>query len=460
MQLRPYQSSLIEELRGGFRAGVRRQLLVSPTGSGKTVLFAFIVKGAVAKTLRVMVLAHRAEILDQISRTLTAVGVQHGLIQAGEDMSATAQVQVASVQTLVRRFDKVPSPDIVIVDEAHHSTAGQWAKVFAQYPNAMFLGVTATPERLDGSGLGEFYQRLVRGPEVQWLIDNGFLSQPVYFAPKQAIDLSAIRKMAGEFSKEDAAALLDKPSITGDAVAHYLKYASRRKAVAFCVNLKHAEHVAEQFRASGIPAGTIDGTLTREDRKQRVADLASGKISVLTSCEIVSEGFDLPAVDAAILLRPTASLALHLQQVGRCLRVAPGKSESIILDHVGNCLRHGLAEEPRDWSLEGSSSKKRKKDDILDTRQCEKCYAVFSGPVCPQCGAAKVSKARELEQREGELEALNAEKVAASRMRLREEGRAQTLDDLLKLAAARGYKRGWAIHRFQARQNRMQPSLP
>ena len=141
MQLRPYQSSLIEDLRGGFRAGVRRQLLVSPTGSGKTVLFSFIVKGAVAKSLRVMVLAHRAEILDQISRTITTVGVPHGLIQAGEAMSATAQVQVASVQTLVRRFDQASAPDLVIMNEAHHSTAGRWAKVFAQYPNAMFLGV-------------------------------------------------------------------------------------------------------------------------------------------------------------------------------------------------------------------------------------------------------------------------------------------------------------------------------
>jgi len=454
MQLRPYQTSLIEELRDGFRRGFTRQGLVSPTGSGKTVLFSYVVKNAAAKGLRVWVIAHRAEILDQISATLSVVGVQHGMVRAGEQVEPKQAVQVASIQTLVRRFDQLPSPDFIVIDECHHSTAGQWAKVFAQYPKAKFLGVTATPERLDGRGLGEFFQTLVRGPEVQWLFDYGFLAVPVYYAPKTAIDVSSLRKMAGEFSKQESAELMDKPSITGDAVAHYRKYALGCKAVAFCVNLKHAEHVAEQFRAAGIPSATIDGTLTRDERRQRVADLTAGRVSVLTSCEIVSEGFDLPSVDAAILLRPTASLALHLQQVGRALRVSPGKQQAVILDHVGNCLRHGLAEERREWSLEGGSAKKRKKDDLLDTRQCEKCYAVFTGTSCPQCGEERVSKARELEQREGELEALDAEKVAASRMRLREEGKAQTLADLMALAKQRGYRAGWAIHRFNARKQR------
>ena len=459
MILREYQQQLIDSMRDGYRSGAQRILAVSPTGSGKTVTFAFVTKSASSKGKRVMIVAHRSEILQQISSALRAVEVEHGVIQSGKSMDQTLNVQVASIGTLVRRFDKVVPPDLIVVDEAHHSMAQQWIDMFAAFPKAQVLGVTATPERLDGKGLSAVYHRLVLGPSVQWLIDRGFLAKPIYFAPKQIVDVSVLKKVAGDYSKGEAEELLNKPSITGDVIQHYRKCANGLRAVVFCVNLRHAEMVADSFRASGIPAASIDGTLTDADRKQRVADLSSGRIPVLTSCEIVSEGFDLPSVGAAILLRPTTSLALHLQQIGRALRPSEGKRNAIILDHVGNCLRHGLAEEEREWSLEGYAARKRKTDDVrVECKQCSKCYAIFVGKICPQCGSERELSQREIEEREGELVRLEEQHKAAllARHRKREEWACKSREDFIKLGRARGYKNpeAWAFFRIKNSKRR------
>ena len=449
IQLRDYQSASADELRSGYRAGLRRQLLVSPTGSGKTVLFAFVTKNSVQKGNRVMIIAHRSEILGQISRTLKTVGVDHGMIQSGVRSDPSKMVHVASVQTLVNRFDDIATPDFIVLDEAHHAAAGTWVKVFARYNDARYLGVTATPERLDGRGLNEFFDRLVLGPSVQWLIDNKFLARPRYFAPEVTPDLSSVRKMAGDFSKSESEEIMDKPSITGDAVAHYKRHLYPRTAVAFCVSLAHAEHVAECFRSSGVTAAVIDGKLSDDERTKRVTDLASGQIKVLVSCELISEGFDLPSTGGAILLRPTASVAMCLQQIGRALRPKADGSEAVILDHVGNVLRHGLAEEPREWTLEGRVAKKRTKEAVLETRQCTTCFCIFAGLKCPECGVERASKVREIEQREGELRELEVQKMAEAREARIQVGRAQSYEDLVAIEKARGYKRGWAFHRWR-----------
>lgn len=448
MELRHYQQETIDRARFCFRQGHQRVLLVSPTGSGKSLMFSFITKSAVERGLRVMILAHRSEILDQISRTLADVGVEHGEIRAGISCDQSKAVTVASVQTLCRRLDRVTPPDLVVVDEAHHSCAGQWVSVFAAFDKAKFLGVTATPERLDGKGLGDFYSVLVEGPSVEWLIQNRYLATPVYYAPQQSVDVNKTKKIAGDFSKKEIGNLMDKPSITGDAVSHYLKLANGRTAVAFCVNLDHAAHVAAQFNAAGIPSAVIDGTLSRDDRRQRVSDLSNRNLMVLTSCDLVSEGFDLPSVGAAILLRPTLSLSLHLQQIGRALRPAPGKSDALILDHAGNCLRHGLAEEIREWSLEGHVAKKRKKDAVIETKQCATCFAIFSGQLCPQCGTERETKQREIEHVDGQLAVVTAEQIAKARALRAEERGCNSLADFMRIGKQRGYKPGWAYFRW------------
>lgn len=452
MTLRPYQNQLANDIRGAFGSGANRPLAVSPTGSGKTVLFSYITSQVLKRGSRVIIVAHRREILDQISATLKRVGVPHGFIQAGKSASIQPAM-VASIQTLARRLDTVPAPDLVIIDEAHHSVSKSYVQMFAAWPTAKFIGVTATPERLDGKGLGAMFDRMVMGPSVQWLIDNGFLAQPVYYAPREVVDLSQVHTVAGDFDRSEAEEIVDTPRITGDAVTHYVRFCNRQRAVAFCISVAHAQHVADTFNSCGIPSASIDGTLDPEVRKQRVEDLTAGKILVLTSCELISEGFDLPAVNAAILLRPTHSLSMHLQQVGRALRPYPGKTNAIILDHVGNCLRHGLAEQERDWDLSGRE-KRLKKSSLVETKQCSKCFAIFAGTVCPQCGSQREIAVREIEEVDGELQRLSIEDISKKREERREEGKCKTLDDFRALAKLRGYKLGWAFFRWQARQRK------
>ena len=452
MTLRPYQNQLANDIRAAFGSGANRPLAVSPTGSGKTVLFSYITSQVLKRGSRVIIVAHRREILDQISATLKRVGVPHGFIQAGKSASIQPAM-VASIQTLARRLDAVPAPDLVIIDEAHHSVSKSYVQMFAAWPTAKFIGVTATPERLDGKGLGAMFDRMVMGPSVQWLIDNGFLAQPVYYAPREVVDLSQVHTVAGDFDRSEAEEIVDTPRITGDAVTHYVRFCNRQRAVAFCISVAHAQHVADTFNSCGIPSASIDGTLDPEVRKQRVEDLTAGKILVLTSCELISEGFDLPAVNAAILLRPTHSLSMHLQQVGRALRPYPGKTNAIILDHVGNCLRHGLAEQERDWDLSGRE-KRLKKSSLVETKQCSKCFAIFAGTVCPQCGSQREIAVREIEEVDGELQRLSIEDISKKREERREEGKCKTLDDFRALAKLRGYKLGWAFFRWQARQRK------
>jgi DNA repair protein RadD len=346
----------------------------------------------------------------------------------------------------------------VLVHNCHHAAAGTWGKILAAFPKAIRLGFTATPERLDGKGLASAFDCMVKGPEVGWLIENQFLTQPKYYAPPNQLNLDGMTVRAGDYAKDEVSAAVDKPSITGDAVSHYRRLCDGLPAVAFCASVAHAEHVAQAFTDAGYRAATIDGTLDRQERRARVRGLADGSIQVLTSCEIISEGFDIPSVTAAILLRPTKSLGMHLQQVGRVLRIAPNKPHAIILDHVGNCLRHGLAEEEREWSLEGRKKRKKKvgdDDDAPPVRQCPKCYACHvPAPHCPECGHTYEMKPREIEQKDGELVELNLAWMA--KQRKQEQGQARTFEDLVALGIKRGMKRAtvgfWAARIMQARK--------
>ena len=463
MILRPYQTDIIGEVRQRLGEGLRAPLIVSPTGSGKTVMFSHIADGASRKNKRVWILVHRAELVEQTSRTMREIGIHHGIIAAGWPVDPLPHVQVVSVQTVVRRTGGLIPPDLIIVDECHHSAAGTWSKILAAFPKAIRLGFTATPERLDGKGLSDAFDCLIRGPEVAWLIEQGFLTQPKYYAPPNQLNLDGLHVRAGDYARDETAAMMDKPSITGDAVSHYRRICDGAPAVAFCASIAHAEHVAQAFNAAGYRATTLDGTLDRIERRKRVRGLADGSIQILTSCEIISEGFDIPVVSAAILLRPTKSLGMHLQQVGRVLRIAPGKQHAYILDHVGNCLRHGLAEEERDWSLEGRKKRAKKggDEDAPPVRQCPKCYACHvPAPHCPECGHTYEIKTREIEQKEGELVELNLAWMA--KQRKQEQGQARTFEELVEIGIKRGMRRAtvgfWArkVLAARAKQNQTQ----
>jgi DNA repair protein RadD len=457
--LRDYQQTDVDRLRGAFKRGRRSVLYCLPTGGGKTVVFSAITELAQAKSptesAEVFILVHRQELLRQASKALDDAGIRHGWIASGH-IETSDPIQIASVQTLARRLVAGKwNPKLIIVDEGHHATAGQWAKVLAFFPNARILGVTATPRRLDGKGLGEVYEELIEGPTISELIERGYLAPPVVYAPPMQFDTRELKKTGGDFTRKSANEAVDKPKITGDAVAHYRKFLDGKPAIAFCCTRKHAEHVAESFREAGYLSESVDGTLDAEVRKQRIADLGNGKLHVLTSCEIISEGTDIPVVAGALLLRPTASVSLFLQQVGRALRLFPGKTRAIILDHVGNWERHGLPTADREWSLDGAVRRgKGKPKEVVPCVQCKKCFCTHEpAPECPECGFVYPIHDRTPMQVAGELQEIDEAAVAKKHAR-QEVGKAQTLEELRAIGTARGYKPGWADHVFKSRNGR------
>lgn len=461
--LRPYQDAAIQGLRDAFAAGHHSPLLVLPTGGGKTVTFSFMASRLAANGKRLAILVHRDELVDQVSETLARFDVPHGYIAAGRLYDKRHRVHVASVQTLARRMDRVAVPDYVICDEAHHCIgASTWGKVVAQWravnPALRLIGVTATPERLSGEGLGEVFDEMVLGPSTRELIDLEALAEYRLFAPSQQLDLSGVRSRMGDFIRGEVAAKVDKPAIIGSAVGEYRAKLNGAPAVAFCVSIEHAEHVAEQFRAQGFRAAKLDGNMDRSTRRELVRDFARGVVQVLTSVDVVSEGFDIPGIVGAILLRPTQSLGLYLQQVGRALRTAPGKEAAILLDHVGNSQRHGLPDDPRDWSLLGRERKGRGAKDADDVaiRQCPACFAISPAAAakCRECGEAFPIKARTIEEVAGTLS--EVEVMRAKREAKKEQAAAQTLEDLIRLGQSRGYKNpsAWARHLIEARAGR------
>lgn len=404
MKLRDYQERAIAHIRDSFRKGNKRVLLVMPCGSGKTVVFSYVSAGTAKNNKRVLIIAHRRELLKQISNTLKMAGVKHAVLTAGYRGIPKTPVVVASVFTLAKRLKHWPEPSLIVGDECHHFTPDStWGKVVKHFPNAFLLGVTATPERLDGKGLGLMFDDMVIGPSVAELTAQGFLSPADVYAPSRP-DLSAVRSRAGDYANNELEGAMDKPSITGSAVTHYTKLAAGKRAVVFCVSVKHAKDVATEFRAAGYNAHHVDGSMAEEERDRVLSEFHAGTVQVLTSCDLISEGFDLPAVEVGILLRPTQSLSMHIQQVGRVVRIHPSKTSSLILDHAGNTARHGFIDEHREWVLTEGSVRKKNEEKVPTARTCPTCYAVHRPmPVCPKCGHVYQAQSRKIQQKEGDL---------------------------------------------------------
>lgn len=410
---RPYQSTGIDEIRDSWKTGNRRVLYVLPTGGGKTITFSVVTRNIAQSGKRVWILVHRIELLRQTYRDVTALGIDCGIVNPQYSPNVHAPVQVAMVQTMKNRQGRYPRPHAIIIDEAHHATAGTWRHILEEQPQAFCLGVTATPIRTDGQGLGINYggmfHDMIIGPQIYELIEDGYLVEPRVKRPPTQIDLSEVQiKKSGDYDLFKLAEVMDKPTITGDAVDHYRRYADGQPCVVFCVNVAHAKHVAAQFKAAGYRAESVDGTTDDTVRSQILGGLATGAVQVVTSCDIISEGTDIPAISCAILLRPTQSTALYLQQVGRALRPmyaegfdtktregrmaaikhGPKPNGALILDHVGNVFLHGLPQIHRDWSLAGMGKRKKGKTAEKPPVQCSACYAAFDSKLaaCPQCG--------------------------------------------------------------------------
>ena len=427
--------------------------MVAPTGCGKTVMFSWLT--AHFRGTRTMILVHRDELIQQVSDTLSRFRVEHGCIAPGRPNYKERLVQVASVMTLVRRLADYQPPQLVVVDEAQHAIPNStWGKILRAWPAAYRLGVTATPERLSGEGLRDTFVDILVGPTVRALITQGALSDYILYAPDTNCT-KGVQKRGGDYAKDQLAQAMDTPTLTGNAVAHYQQLAAGKRALVFCVSLDHAAHTAEAFRAAGYTAARIDGKLELHQRRLLVQDFQAGRFHVLTSCDVVSEGFDLPAIECAILLRPTASLALHLQQMGRALRPYPGKTHAVILDHAGNTHRHGLPDDERIWSLDGKETRQKAEgEQAVSVRTCGNCFAACRSavPVCPHCGYVFPIESRKIQEVEGTL--IQVDHLQRRREQRFEQGRAGDLQALIELGRVRRYKSPeyWARCVLQARE--------
>ena len=453
LTLRPRQSQALQDLRRAYASGARAPVLVAPTGFGKTATACEIIRAAVARGRRVWFLAHLREILQDTSDRLTQLGMAHGHIRSGHRPDPSQPVQLVGVQTAARRQD-LPRPDLVIIDECHLAVAATYRSVLAAAGDPLLLGLTATAARLDGRGLGELFDRLVPTCSTSELICEGLLAGCRVFAPPGA-DLSQLRTRAGEFDQGQAGEILSRPTVVGDALEHWQRLCQGRRGVAFCSTVRHAETVAEQWRADGLRAMAVSGGSGDDDRRAAVELLRAGELDLVACAQLWVAGVDVPALDAVIWLRPTQSLTVWLQGCGRGLRTAPGKDDCLILDHVGNALRHGLPQDPREWSLEGRRKRPRQGEAAVGVRQCEECFCCYPPqlPACPECGAVPVVRARKLVQTAGELRELEA---VQRRERRREQGQARTYHELVLIGKARGMRNpwGWAERVIAGRSGR------
>jgi DNA repair protein RadD len=450
-RLRPYQLTDLEKIEAAL-GECRCVLYQGATGSGKTVLFTEHIRREVARGGRVLILGHRDEIIQQISADLRKLGVRHGIIAPGEPETRD-RVQVASVMTLVRRLHRLRfDPTLIVIDEAHHAVAASWLKIIDDLRNADILGVTATPRRLDGKPLDDIFDILVTGPSIASLIRDEWLAPVSVFTPTHDPDLSQVHVRAGDYALEQLSGVMSGGIIVGGAVAEYERLCPGKPAIAFCVDIEHSKLVAAAFRRAGYYAEHIDGNTPRRERRELIAALDDGGIDILCNCGLISEGLDVPGVEAAILLRPTKSLALYLQMVGRALR--PGKPLAYILDHAGNVYRHGLPTARRRWTLHGKQAQDGHGERLV---RCPNCGAMNS-PMADRCehcdallhqgGQARPSRVEVAGTRLVEAVEAPVDDADLAMMSYRDLLRWAAGDRarLRRIARVKGYRAGWVGH--------------
>lgn len=414
LQLRPYQHDLIAETRTAFCRGYKRPLIVLPCGAGKTVCFAYMADAHVRKKKNncVWFLVHRKELLDQTLDTFKKFKISLDDIYIG----------------MVSSIRETRTPTMIIFDEAHHASASTWERIINKYPNIPIIGLTATPCRLTGAPLGKIFDCLITGVKSEWLIENKFLSEYDYFAPQIFKLPDDIKIRTGDYDLAEVADFLDKSRIYGDI----LKYIDlNRKTLIYAPTVAYSKRLASAIKG----AVHFDGTTPKKERDLIIEKFRKGEIRVLLNVNLIGEGFDVPDCDCVILLRPTRSAALYIQQAMRCLRPNE-KKRAVIYDLVGNAYRHGLPTDDHAWSLNkpikirNSSSE----PDIL-CRRCASCQRVYKGisRTCPYCEADNGKTRAEIaNEREVEL-------VKINKIKKIEQSSAYTFDDLVALGRKRGY---------------------
>lgn len=429
MKLREYQAELIGKIRFAILHGHKSIVSVLGCGGGKSVIQAEIARSATDKGNRVLFLVHRKELCDQITNTFTTQGVNMDLCS------------VSMVQTVSRHIDKLQEPKVIITDEAHHSTANTFKKIYSAFPDAFRLGFTATPCRLNAGGLGEVYDKLITSVTTQWLIEHQYLSPYKYYSVKLA-DTSGLHVKAGDYKADEVAELMQNSEIYGETVKQWEKLAKNKKTIAYCASVEAAEETAEQFRQAGYTAASLSGRTPKELRAKIMQEFRESKIMVLANCELFGEGLDVPDCECTVLLRPTQSLTLYIQQSMRSMRYMPGKT-AIIIDHVGNCYLHGLPDDNREWTLEP----KAKQANIVKIRECPMCYAVYqpTNQRCPYCGFVAVKEIQRKEKAVVEIDLVEMKRMEDIKNTPYNNLNPQTWNDVEEIRKAKGYKIQWAV---------------
>ncbi|MBR7928404.1 DEAD/DEAH box helicase [Aerococcaceae bacterium zg-ZUI334] len=442
IQLYDYQEKLVNDARQSYANGFRAPCIVAPCGAGKSVMIAEIIRLSTMNQHHVLFLVHRRELLEQIENTL----VNHGV-----DMNF---VTLGMVMTVVNRLGTYPKFNLIVIDENHHTLAKSYKKII-DYFDTYVLGFTATPIRLNGDGLGDVNDTLIIGPTPKWLIDNERLAPYEYYSV-DLTDKSKLKKSStGDYTNQSMDDAIGK-TIYGDVVKHYRKLADGQKTILYAHNIEYSKTFARQFNESGIPASHIDAKTPKAERQAIIERFRKGEIKVLCNVDLIGEGFDVPDCTAVILMRPTQSLSLFIQQSMRPMRYQPDKTATII-DHVGNVYRHGFPDMEREWTLDKKKKQKRQVVDAYPIWECDKCLMVFAKDtikdnICPNCGCVKevqqenkkeIDTTVELQK----LERSNAEKEFYKRRNWR---KAKSYSELKKIADANGYKSSWAA--FKAKE--------
>lgn len=451
-QLRKYQSHALDRLRAGIRNGCQAQVLMAPTGSGKTTIASAIKQGAASKGRKAFFVVDSLELVDQAAQRFAQDGMRVGVIQGNHYLTDySAPIQVATIQTLKRRWPQMPDevrPDLVIIDECHvlhqaHQDIIEWCR----QRKVPVIGLSATPFR---KGLGKVFDDLVVSVTTQELIEQGYLVPSRCYAPKVP-DLTGVKTGSdGDWQSDALAEVMGDHELMGDVVDQWLKIGKGRQTIVFASNVAHSRALCDHFRGAGINAAHVDGyDQDKLGRAETINAFRRGEIEVLCNVAVLTKGFDAPETSCIVLARPTKSLMLHIQMMGRGLRTADGKDDCIIIDHAGNCIRNGTPNEPLPQELhdgENNTNPDRKQRDPSEPVQkpCGHCGYVSTKHVCPSCGF-KPEIRRDVEVKDGEL--YEIEKQESAQAKWTTEQVARFYAELLGYALSNGFRPGWAWHK-------------